>query len=110
MDYKEWVAMLRHLAIFPKQVSKQKSLEIFKQANRGAAGGIVLWKIISIFIFFGCSDMLENVLQTEIMGSWTGMNSTLPSGNLLSIFECIPWMSGPCQSLDSSLLRMTLCL
>lgn len=61
MDYKEWVAMLRHLAIFPKQVSKQKSLEIFKQANRGAAGGMVLWKIISVFIFFGCSHITNTL-------------------------------------------------
>ena len=38
MDYKEWVAMLSHLGVYPKRINKLKATEIFKQANRGAAG------------------------------------------------------------------------
>jgi hypothetical protein len=38
MDYKEWVEMLKYLAVFDKKVKKQKAAEIFKQANRGTAG------------------------------------------------------------------------
>jgi len=38
MDFKEWVEMLKHLGVYPRKISKAKATEMFKQANRGAAG------------------------------------------------------------------------